>query len=291
MKCRSCLYENAEGTPACSLCGVPLWKSGLSAPAAPVSAAVLRPVAAEEPVVLGNVRVPRFLFYAGLGLLLTILGSFIEPARMFGWGAGAFAHEFGHALAGWFFGMPSIPLFIVTSVQDQKLVLALLVWAALGWGAWSQRGVRPRLILFGILTLVYPFLAFTRAREVLVLLFGHGGEIVFAAFCFWRALEGGLYDERERPIYAILAWTLWLRNAVMCRDLIRDASFREQYLTMSWSEEGNDYERVANLFHWRLESVAALMLGIAVVLPALAILLWWIDSRGRREYRVDPTTT
>jgi hypothetical protein len=236
---------------------------------------------------------PRGPLYLAAGLpaaiaLAWLLGETCAGSVFFLGLTSAF-HEAGHAAVGWFFGRPSIPMFILAYTAAPSTGGAIVVCALLAFGAWHWREEHPRLaaVLLG-LAILQPILAFGTRQDLFVLLGGHGGEIAAGLTFLVLATRGGVYEEWEQPGYATLGWLLVGRNVVMCWNLIHDEGARWYYQRVSIIEDGNDYVRVAEALGWRLESVARLMLAVAVI-GTVAVIVWDLTHPPAAEIEAGPT--
>jgi hypothetical protein len=239
----------------------------------------MKKLAANRPIC----GIPAPWFYLLLGLLLSPIFYFGSIFSFMGWFLKALIHEMGHCIVACFFGSMAFPAIrldghAMARSYDQSLWFACLIWFALIALVWHYRTVKGMLWVFATAAVMYPLLAFTSAREVLHLLSGHTTTLVFAAIFFWRALAGGIYQETERPLYAMIAWHLWTDEMILCGSLVSSAERREWYFNNGSFGLENDYVRVAGMFEWRLESVAAMMLVASVLIPLAGILAWWLTQ-------------
>ena len=226
--------------------------------------------------------------YLGIGAITAPIFALTPLLGFMGWFLGSLVHEMGHSIVAWFFGMPAFPAIsleghAVSMHSDQSLFLAFAVWAGLGALAWYRLEGRARWIALGLVGAIYPALAFTPAKECLHLLAGHGGELAFATLCLWKTLDGGFTESRlERGLYGTVGWYLLGSNAILCVRLVASASSREWYGENGSFGLTNDMIRAAeDVLHWRLQSVAFLMLVATVAALAAAFGLWRISSRTR----------
>jgi hypothetical protein len=219
-------------------------------------------------------RLRRALLHLGIGIAIAL----VFKLTCLGNGLRVFAHELGHAVAAWSMGRFAIPTAIgFTFTADQKTGAAILAWAGIAWAAWHFRERRGLLGVLIAAAIVYPFIAFSRREELFVLAMGHGGEIAFASFAFVRAIGGNVYQEEERPLYAGIAWYLWLYNVDLFRGLVTDPAARHLYTTVAIGGEGfNDFSRIADATGSRLSGVALPMLLLVAVAPpvAAAVSMW-----------------
>jgi hypothetical protein len=227
---------------------------------------------------------PNPFVYLGVGVVVALVLHF-GTCGIFEMGSHSFFHEGGgHALCGWLLGIPSIPAVTLTHMYEPSMGLAVLIWAAIGFSAWKLRAHKPLVYFLAAAVLVYPLLAFTRASTPLVFAAGHLGEIGWASFFFYRALRGGAFHEFERPLYAALAWPLFVQNVTFFFGLATSASKRVAYETI-YLNEGipNDFIQFQTLTGFALPRVAALMCLIALVLPPLGVFLGYRASKGPVE--------
>lgn len=220
---------------------------------------------------------PRFVM--ALGLLLAPVLASLPLLQYVGWFLASLVHETGHCVSGWTFGLPAVPAIRLDGHAaavhgEQKLLLVAVVQGLLGWIAWSLRyRPRGRLVATGIF-LLYPVLAFTEARELIHLLAGHAGELVFAGVFFYRALSGGFTESvAERVTYAMCAWYLLGRNLVLDFGLMTSESARAAYVGAGSFGLTQDFVRAGRLLGWPLSGVGALMLLLSLLTLPLA---WWV---------------
>jgi hypothetical protein len=226
--------------------------------------------------------VPKPALYLGAGALVA-LTLHMFTCGIFDQGVHLVAHEcFGHAALGWLMGRFSVPAIYLTTWSEPSRFIEVLIWAAFAGGAYRfhKEENKPVAVALGAAAVVYPFLAFTAANEILVIAGGHLGEIIWASFFFYRATRGGYFQEQERPLYASLGWFLWLGNVTLFFGLATNGNKRAAYESICLIEGGqNDFVRVAEACHSSLARVSAVMLILALVIPFLgAALGWWRQS-------------
>ena len=227
---------------------------------------------AQAPRILG---LPEPWFFLAVGAATAPLFALTPIVQYMGWFLSSLTHEMGHATVGWFFGMPSIPAIRLDGHAaafhvEQKLWIALVVWIALGLVAGRIASKRIRIAALVIVGTVYPLLAFTGARELFGLLGGHGGELIFACVCFWRALTGGFTSSPvERGLYGTLGWYLLAGNLILTTGLVFSDAARAAYGRNGSFGLTNDYLRVADdVLGVPVPVVAACMTVVALgVLP------------------------
>ncbi|MDA1194093.1 MAG: hypothetical protein O2894_02830 [Planctomycetota bacterium] len=222
---------------------------------------------------------PRPWLVLGLGALLGPVLATLPLLQYVGWFLASLVHETGHCVAAWLFGLPAYPAIrldghAAAMHSEQRLTLVTFVWALIGWIAWRLRH-RPRAraiaaAAFGL----YPVLAFTEARDLIHLLAGHGGELVFAGVFFYRALSGGFTESiPERITYGACAWFLLGRNIAMDYGIMTSEAARAAYIGNGSFGLTQDFVRAAALLDWSLAGVGALMLVLSLATLPLA---WWI---------------
>jgi hypothetical protein len=240
-------------------------------------------------------------FYFGLGIVTASCAAVLSMAsglhwiRFMGWFLASLVHEMGHAAVAWSFGMPAIPAISLeghaAAVHSQQQVfLVLMVSAGLAVAAWRCLAGPAKWTALALALAVHPLLAFTGAKDLLHLLAGHGGELVFATLCLWKALDGGFTSSRlERALYSTLGWYLVGKNAWLCFGLATNAGARATYNENGSFGFTNDYLRVANeVLGWRLETVAALMLIESVAVIPAAIVVWrFVNTRSADEAELE----
>jgi len=233
----------------------------------------------QEPVAAFRQRSSRYYLLSGLGWAL----FFSLPFYLFqtiGWFFQSVVHEMGHTLSAYFVGRFALPALrldghAATVHFDQTLMLALPVWLFLILASvyfWKVRS-KPLLISFGSLALLYPILAFTRVQDLILLMGGHGGEMVIATVFFWRSLVPGKALDQERTLYAALAWYLWGHNLFLNASLFLSAKSRAWYLSNGSFGLENDWVRVSQTLGWSLPFLAFCVFLAFLAVPPLG-LLW-----------------
>jgi hypothetical protein len=294
--CPDCGRVNDGETLVCPMCGLVLRRSRAAA-GTPATAAVF-PVAepaagapksekaASSPKAEEAASSKEPWIYLAIGAVTAPIFALTPILGFMGWFLASLVHEMGHSAVAWFFGMPAFPAISLeghaVSVHSEPIVVfAIFVGAGLAGAAWKLLEGRARWIALGIVGVVYPLLAFTDAKEVLHLLGGHGGELAFGALAIWKCLDGGFTESRlERALYGTVGWYLIGTNAKLCLGLMFSASSREWYGENGSFGLTNDMIRAAeDVLHWRLQSVAFLMLVATVAALAAAFGLWRISSR------------
>ncbi len=224
-------------------------------------------------------RGPNPWLVMGIGALLAPALGTLPLLQYVGWFLASLVHETGHCVAAWFFGLPAYPAIrldghAAAMHSEQKLTLVTFVWAVLGWIAWQVRHrPRARWVAAGAFGL-YPLLAFSEAHELIHLLAGHAGELVFAGIFVYRALSGGFTESiPERITYAACALYLIGRNVVLDFGLMTSEAARAAYAGNGSFGLTQDFIRAARMLEWPLAGVGALMLLLSLATLPLA---WWV---------------
>lgn len=303
VECTRCGRSSRAGELACGLCGNLLRRANGSSGATSPNAVreVTRaagptgtvPIAALEPSIArttdGAQRERREPWlHLAVGLATAPVFGLTPILGFMGWFLASLVHEMGHAAFAWFCGMPAIPAISLAGHaaavhSEQQPLLVAVIAAGLASAAWRLLEGRARWIALALVAVLYPSIALTGAKELLHLLAGHAGELVFATICLWKTLDGGFTQSRfERALYGTVGWYLLGKNVFLCIGLSSDASARATYADNGSFGLTNDFLRAADdVLGWRLESVALLMLAACVLVLPAALALWRISSRRR----------
>jgi hypothetical protein len=300
VNCPQCQSANSAQALMCTLCGTVLKRIQADKAEGHVSASIqyqseapgkAPQLESEKPFTYQAWMDPVFkseaakrspLYHLGVGLVLA--GVFSLPFFLFktiGWFFESVVHEMGHTMMSYFMGSIALPAFrldghAATVTLDQSpwlagAVLLLLILGAVWFGLMKKR---PLLITLAILALIYPFFAFSEAKEWLILLAGHGGELVIATIFLWRSLVPSFkVQEEERTLYAALGWYLWFQNTAMNWNLVHSEESRNWYYENGSFGLENDFVRIAEHFGWSLPFMAGLMLLACLLVPPLG-LIW-----------------
>ena len=214
-----------------------------------------------------------------LGSVLAWIGSAVLPGY-FTWFLCSLPHEMGHATVGCLLGRPSAPAISLaghawTGIADRQWLLVVFVAlatataAALAWRA-RRTGLA---LLCAIAAIGLPTIAFTGLTEVLIAVGGHGGELLFAGYCYALVFTGGKTGTpQERTACAFAGCLVQAVNVKMCFLLMTSASARNDYGSNGSLGMKNDYLVLAeDLLHCRLQSVASGMLLSAIALPLIGL--------------------
>lgn len=260
--------------------------------ATPIAAAFALPVTARVPRTdeLDGHDVGRTPWiYLAIGLATAPVFAWTPILQYMGWFLASLVHEMGHAAFAWLCGMPAMPAISLAGHAaavhgEQMPILVVAIVAGSAFAAWRCLHGRVRIGALVALAVIYPVLAFTTAKELLHLLAGHGGELLFATWCLWKTLDGGFTESRvERALYGTVGWYLLGTNAVLCFGLMRSTAARAEYGANGSFGLTNDFIRAAeDVLGWRLESVALLMFVACLAVLPVAIVAWRVCVRLRR---------
>jgi hypothetical protein len=148
-------------------------------------------------------------------------------------------HEFGHAVAGWLLGYPSIPAFDfaygggVTPHGEFRLSIVLAIAGGFAYAAYHYRRNRRTLIALGAIFLVWLFFVSAEWRRQFVFsAAGHATELILAAIFFYMALAGVGFriPEIERPLGAFVAFFVTISSIQFARQLRTDPDFLAVYI-------------------------------------------------------------
>jgi hypothetical protein len=235
---------------------------------------------------------------AAFGLIAAIVVYVIPFTRFILSALVTLFHEFGHAVAGWLLGYPSLPAFDFvygggfTHRGEFRTSLAIAIAIGIGYLIWICREHRP--IAVGIAAVGLFWLAMVTVewrRELVIGAAGHLAEFILAGVMFYKALTGHGWrnPDVERPLGAFIAFFVQIHSMLFARRLLRDPEF------LAWYREGkggalmNDLEAIAldlhiyTPFNPGLEGVVRMLLVFSL-LPIAAATFWFFRER-RRELR------
>lgn len=287
-RCPACgQIPSPPGRAHCGMCGTPLGRLGPKMGLGPGAAAGPSPTppaataraagihrATPEPL---SVRAQGLQFLL-IGIPIAYLFSVTPMVQFMGWFLASLFHEFGHSVAGWFMGFPSVPAISLSghaaAVHGEAMLIVRVASfaAALGALRWMWSG--PKFIGAACaLAAVYALLIFTRLGEVLFLTSGHLGEFAAGGLCLWRALsDDACHHKAERLAYAMLGWFLVGRNVSLGFGLAFSAGARAEYAGNGSFGLVNDYLRLANdELGVQVSTVGFTMGALALLVPLATI--------------------
>ena len=190
-------------------------------------------------------------------------------------------HELGHAIAGWFYGYPSIPAFDFqygggyTSHDERVPMIQYAVPLILCAAIYLTRARKGAAFSLGALLAFCLFTSFSERHEVVILYMGHGTELVFCGIFFYRGFTGSAVKlSAERPLYAFLAWLMWFENLRFAWKLMVDPVERVMYEDAKGGGHWMDFSQIAEAWlQVRLESVAGVHAFLTVATLAISVML------------------
>lgn len=295
MDCPKCGHTAPFGALECERCGV-IFAKATSQGRVPI----IHPyVIEEERIADGRIGKPE-LKILGFGLIAAILAYALPFTRYVFSAIVTLFHEFGHAVAGWLFGYPSIPAFDfvygggITHYGQFRLPIAVAVALGFAYLAWLFRENRKSMVMILVVAAVWLFFVISEWRRELVMASaGHLVEFILAGIFFYKALAGVGWraPDIERPLGAFVAFFVQIHSTLFAWRLFHDNAFLSWYRRGKGGALMNDLESVAlDLqihFGWQpgIEGVAKMLLVFSV-LPTVVALLWYIErARWHRVLR------
>lgn len=276
MKCTKCAYENPADALVCGLC-----------------AEVLRAPAASVPEYVEPPKKPAFFdrpwVCLGIGLLAFPVAKLLWlPNYMFNF-LTTLVHECGHAACAWLMGMPSIPAVSlagggVTQWQEQAKPLAVLMWIGIVSLAWLVRRAKVPLVVLIVVAIAYPFVAFTKGKDVFAIFGGILFEVFGAAACLTVCLGAKLERPFERPLYAVWGWWMLLNRMTETYRMLTDNSYRlahrviESGLAAGLADDMTVMEDLLNVSPHNIERFL-LLLGLLSLAISIALGRWMRAAR------------
>ncbi len=305
MRCPKCGFECEERSAECPSCGIVFAKLRRSpryaaAPRSHPPSGAPRNEPPHHPDRRAELEAKRLDVQPALSMLvgsLLALWALHSPTLyMLSNMMKTLVHELGHAIAGWGFGIPSVPAFDfsygggVTIHRDPSALVLTLVYAAFAYLLFLYRRKPRALIAIVALAAVHAASLATGLDEPIVIAMGHGFELVFAGIFFYRALSGfACVRGIERPLYAFLGFLITFDNVRFAYRLIHSYEHRWMYENAKGGGHWMDFDRLAREFlavdlsavahGFMLASAAPLAISLALYLtrerwlPALARLI------------------
>jgi hypothetical protein len=300
MQCPKCGEERFPSVSECPRCGVIYAKWEHPPVAATRPRVVPQQTFADEEAVTNGAVGRSELTILGSGLAAAVLLYLFPLTRMIFSALVTLCHEFGHAVAGWLLGHPSLPAFDFvygggfTHQGEFHLSIALAIAAIFIYLGYLFRQNRSALALISALFVLWLIVVSKEwRRELIIAAAGHLSEFVLAGVFFYQALSGTGWrnPEVERPVGAFVAFFLQIHSMAFAWRLFHDPDF------LAWYREGkggalmNDLEVVALDLHIYagpnpgIEGVARGLLFFSLV-PMLVAIVWYLQrSRMHRILR------
>jgi len=203
-----------------------------------------------------------------------------------------FFHEIGHTIAGWFYGVPTIPMFDFKhgggwawQVSGQNYVLLFCVWAGLGYlwllareYPWLQK-IIIGIFLFNIAT------AFNNFHLATMSFLGPAFEGLIGGFFLIRAFfDLAPRGASERFMNAFLGFAFPLNSLINGYSLLTVPSARERYFNQKDGQGAGDFDQIAD----KLEFISFDAGVIAwMVLTALCLILPFVFYKLAGDYSED----
>jgi hypothetical protein len=177
---------------------------------------------------------------------------------------GTLLHEFGHAMWGWFMGHPSIPAFDFThgggvTIQMGDKPNYLITGAFIGgfiYAIYYFRQYKLIALLFLSLISIIVCGQVFEWQSILIIYGGHATEAIFGMLCLYRGLSNvSVHHSVERALYFFLGYFMLFNEYVFSNKLKDDPAY------LDWYKEGkdgiaNDFDRLADIFHTNIETIA-----------------------------------
>lgn len=261
---------------------------------------VIRPYVIEEERIVDG-RIGRGeLKVLGFGLVAAILAYAFPLTRFILSTLVTLFHEFGHAVAGWLMGYPSLPAFDLvyggglTHHGEFHLSIAIAIALGFAYLGWLVRENKASLTIVVALFLVWLlFVSKEWHRELAFAAAGHLSEFILAGILFYKALAGVGWrsPEFERPLGAFVAFFVQIHSMLFAWRLLHDTSFLDWYRQGKGGALMNDLEVVAlDLQIWLgispgIEGVTRWLLAFSFVPIAIALLWYFERTRWHRLLR------
>lgn len=207
-------------------------------------------------------------------------------------------HEFGHAVAGWLLGHPSLPAFDfvygggITPRGEFRVSIAVAIAGAFAYAGWRYRRNRRTLAVLASAFLPWLFIVSSEwRREMVIAAAGHTTELILAAIFFYMALAnvGWRIPEVERPLGAFVAFFVTINSIMFALRLRNDPDY------LAWYGEGkggalmNDLESIAldmrihfNAVHVTIGTVAGWLILFSFIPFGIALLWYFYRSHCHR---------
>jgi hypothetical protein len=285
----------AETPPSTALLGIPGIPGGEESPLTPQTAPPRSPQKVQTgtgntPVVesqkeskppIQHIKSAAWKSLGG-GLALTVFILFIPFLSYIFNYLLTLVHEFGHAIAGWLYGYPSIPAFDfvygggITSHQERKIIIVIVIYLLFASLVYLYRKKPFTLVFLLIIVVLYTVFAFTSGHQVIILFMGHGFELLFAIVFLYRALSGSsIIVPIERPLYAFLGFFIVFIDIRFAHRLMTSTAFQADYGAAKGGGHWMDFSRIAHEFlNVQLTSVAAFFFVLCVLTPIAAFLIF-----------------
>lgn len=206
----------------------------------------------------------------------------------------AWIHEIGHAVSGWLFGYPSLPIFDfeqgngMTFHGEQNIFVLILIYMLFLVLLFFYRS-NPLTFNFLLISGVsHSVLLFTNYSETLILLMGHGSELLAATLLLYLAI---LTRWRMGPFYAMVGFFIVMYDLTLAYKLMYDQNYQKIYAYQQGGLQIGDLSRLAlKHFDNQLHTVARIFFWCCFFPPLISIVLFryqefFHDYLRRQLYR------
>ena len=197
-----------------------------------------------------------------------------------------FFHEIGHSLTGWFYGVPTIPMFDFAHgggwawmVMGQNIFLLFCVWGGLAYLWYRASGFGwMRHILIGVL-IFNVATAFSNWHLAVFDFMGPAFEGLCGAFFLIRAFYNLTpRGKSERYLNAILGFAFPLHSLIEGYSLLKIPAMREQYYQQKDSQGSGDFDQIADKLDFASFNGAVILwmtlAALCLILPVIFYLLF-----------------
>ena len=203
-------------------------------------------------------------------------------------------HEFGHSLAGWAFGYPTIPAFdfthgggVAIHIDRQYVQITWAVYAFLVWIIYKNIDNKKIVAFFAALLAGYAYSVNTEFKQMVILYLGHGMELLLAGVFIYRGMSGrAVHHFVERILYYGFGFFVICLNVVFSWKLMKHEHFKEEYLQGKGGTK-NDFHRMAEdmhgHFHHAFEHVAQFHIFMSLATVFIALFFHWQLNKGRGD--------
>jgi hypothetical protein len=303
MDCPKCGFECGDRDADCLACGVVFAKFRPEPQPAAAPAASAPPIFSRDESASDSERVdtldakifdfqPIASMLIGAALALWTLNSRLlyTLSNMMK----TLVHELGHTIAGWGFGVPSVPAFDftygggVTIYRDPSAAVLALIYAAFAYLLFLYRRNVRALVLIGAIGGAHIAALATGLDEPIGIAMGHGFELLFAGIFLYRALSGfACVHAVERALYGFLGLLITFDNMRFAYRLIYSHEHRWMYENAKGGGHWMDFDRLAREFLLVDLSTIAYFFMLASAAPfVISLALYctrdrWVPALGR----------
>jgi len=221
-----------------------------------------------------------------IGLVLAIVSYQFPLLRIICSGLITLVHELGHSMVGWGFGRLAIPSFDlihgggVAHIPEQNEYFLYFIYFLLFIAiikSYKYYIVCASLI---ILTAIHYWINISPPMfQILCSFMGHGTETIFASIFLYRAISNtAIITPLDRPLYAFLAFYIFIHNILFANKLMFDKAYKIIYLEGKGGIT-NDFVEVANLISKiTFENVACFYLIYIIFLFIITFIFFHIKK-------------